>query len=90
MSVWQQPAPHASLSSVEGDLLAVRITVEAFLLEDILEALASAPFPINPEIRHHAAMETSRGQQPAVHIEFPVWRSQRKKTIKNIIGKIKC
>jgi hypothetical protein len=70
MSVWQE------LHSDQGDLFSLRVTVEAYLLEDLLETLASAPFPINPEILHHA--EIVRGNQtiPAVHVDFPAWQSQ--------------
>ncbi len=68
MSVWQGSVA-SPLQSAEGDLLSVRITVEAFLLEDLLDALAEAPFPINPEIHHHESV-------PASTVEFPVWQSQ--------------
>jgi hypothetical protein len=63
------------LKSVEGELLSLRITVEANLLEELLEALAECPFPINPEIRHHAEMSVDGRPRPAVHVEFPAWRS---------------
>ncbi len=81
MSVVQQEATLTPLPlcGAEGELLSLRVTVEAFLLEDLLEILAGAPFPINPEIRHHALMETraaSQSPRPAVHVEFPLWRSQ--------------
>lgn len=35
-----------------GELVAAQIRISPRLLEDLLEALASADFPINPEIRH--------------------------------------
>lgn len=75
MSVWQHssPAPEP-LRGVEGELLSVRITVEEFLLEDLLDALASAPFPINPEIHHHAELTSEEGAVAAVRVELPVWR----------------
>lgn len=79
MSVWPELTPEAPLRGVEGDLLSVRLTVEAFLLEDLLEALAEASFPINPTIRHHALLEGPGPllpAVPAVHVEFPAWRSQ--------------
>ncbi|HUQ91746.1 MAG TPA: hypothetical protein VM120_08690 [Bryobacteraceae bacterium] len=69
MSVWQ-------LNGIEGDLLSIRVTVEAFLLEHLLEALAEAPFPVNPEIQHHVPMEREGHTVPGVQMEFPVWRSQ--------------
>ncbi len=77
MSVWQIDSTHQPLlKGAEGDLLLVRITVEAHLLEDLLEALAQAPFPINPEIHHHAEIESDGKPAPGVHVEFPVWRQR--------------
>lgn len=75
MSVWQ-PAVPAPLQSADGNLLSIRITVEAFLLEDLLDALAEAPFPINPAIRHHETMEREGKPAPAASVEFPAWQSQ--------------
>jgi hypothetical protein len=69
MSVWQD------LHSREGELLSVSITVEAYLLEDLLDTLAHAPFPINPEIHHHAEVMRDGRPAPAVRVEFPAWRS---------------
>ncbi len=40
------------LSPTSGELLAAEIRVSPKHLEEILEALASAPFPINPELEH--------------------------------------
>jgi hypothetical protein len=54
------------LASSEGELVAVRISVEPRLLEDTLEALAQVPFPINPEICHG---------WPTI-VEFPAYRSR--------------
>ncbi|MBI4908353.1 MAG: hypothetical protein HY820_32300 [Acidobacteria bacterium] len=88
MSVWQQYATQdpSPLCGVEGDLLSLRVTVEAFLLEDLLELLADAPFPLNPEIRHHATMQSNGGVVPAVHVEFPLWRSQID-ALRELLGK---
>ncbi|MCC6389639.1 MAG: hypothetical protein IT167_03470 [Bryobacterales bacterium] len=69
MSAWQH-------NGFAGDLLSVRVTVEAFLLEYLLDALAEAPFPINPEIHHHAEIEQDGRRLPAVHVDFPAWRHQ--------------
>ncbi len=41
-----------AISVAIGELLAAEIRTSPRLLEDLLEALASAPFPINPDIRH--------------------------------------
>ena len=76
MSVWPIPNEPPILHGVEGDLLSVRVTVEACWLEELLEALAHAPFPINPEIRHHAELCRDGRSVPAVHVEFPVWRQR--------------
>jgi hypothetical protein len=39
-------------SREEGELLLVRLRVESRQLEDVLEALADLPFPVNPELCH--------------------------------------
>lgn len=53
MSVWPTSLPsHPPLSGREGELIQVRISTEPRLLEDLLECLASVPFPINPQIYH--------------------------------------
>lgn len=60
MSVW----PIAPLASSEGALVSVSITVDARRLESLLEALASVPFLINPEIRHDRTVSV---------VEFPAY-----------------
>ena len=42
-------------SASAGELLAAEIRISPRLLEDLLEVLASAPFPINPELEHASA-----------------------------------
>jgi hypothetical protein len=59
----EQPA----LCGAEGNLVLVRITTEARQLEEVLEAVADLPFPVNPEIRHHGAGST---------VEFPAYSSR--------------
>ena len=76
MSVWPITNELPILHGVEGDLLSVRVTVEAGWLEDLLEILADAPFPINPEIQHHAELYRDGRTVPAVHVEFPAWRQR--------------
>jgi hypothetical protein len=76
MSVWQTSPTLPILHGLEGDLLSVRVTVKASLLEDLLETLAEAPFPVNPEIEHHAEMVLDGVTVPAVHVDFPVWRQR--------------
>lgn len=76
MSVWQTSPALPILHGLEGDLLSVRVTVKASLLEDLLETLAEAPFPVNPEIEHHAEIVLDGVPIPAVHVDFPVWRQR--------------
>ena len=59
----QQPA----LQGAEGELLLVRIASDARQLEDVLEAVAELPFPVNPEIHHHGAGAT---------VEFPAYSNR--------------
>lgn len=59
----------ALLHSVSsGELLAAEIQVSPKLLEEILEALASAPFPINPELDHPLGGMS--------RVRFPLYESQ--------------
>ena len=44
--------PVPCLTSNEGELVSVQISVEPKSLEDLLDAVARIPFPINPEIHH--------------------------------------
>ncbi len=57
----------ATLHGQEGELLSIRVRVHPRLLEDLLEALAGADFPINPEIRHG---------HPDTTVEFPAYETQ--------------
>ena len=57
----------AALHSADGNLVFVRVRVAARLLEEMLEALATASFPINPEIRH---------SYPFTTVEFPAYDTQ--------------
>ena len=53
MSVWPSAVSgHPLLSGRQGELIQVRISTDPRLLEDLLECLASVPFPINPQIYH--------------------------------------
>jgi len=64
MSVWPKDVPEGALSSSEGALVSVSITVDSRHLESLLEALASVGFPINPQINHDSA---------ATVVEFPAY-----------------
>jgi hypothetical protein len=54
--------PH--LFGLQGELVDLRIPVEPRLLEDLLEALASLDFPVNPQLFH---------QPGVVLVEFPAY-----------------
>ena len=55
------------LRGSEGDLVLIRIATEARHLEEVLEAVADLPFPVNPEIQHHGAGST---------VEFPAYSNR--------------
>jgi hypothetical protein len=64
--------PHDSglpfaLFGLEGELVSLRISVEPRLLEDLLEALSSLDFPVNPDLYHRTAQ---------VSVEFPAYSAQ--------------
>ena len=56
-----------ALFGLEGELVSLRITVEPKLLEDLLEALSSLDFPVNPQLYHRPAQ---------VAVEFPAYSAQ--------------
>ena len=82
MSVWPKTLPSApSLSGSEGNLISVSINVEARFLESLLEALAQASFPINPQIYHDAAMvyvyaDDREEIEATTLVEFPAYGGQ--------------
>lgn len=66
MGVWQTvSATSSTLVGTDGELISVSIPVEPSSLEDLLEALASLEFPVNPDIYHEA--------EPATVVEFPAY-----------------
>lgn len=70
----QNPA----LCGLEGELVAVRVSIEPRLLERLLDALARLDFPINPQIYHDAVrVLTGRDgmeqRAPVAVVEFPAW-----------------
>jgi hypothetical protein len=79
VSVWPCNAvSRPSLSSSEGALISVSVTVEPRLLEDVLEALAQLDFPINPQIYHDAALRYlyADGHEDCLSttlVEFPAY-----------------
>lgn len=82
MSVWSAAEPASpSLSTGEGDLESVSISVEPRQLESLLEALAQVDFPINPQIYHDAALvysypDGSQRTEPATLVEFPAYQAR--------------
>jgi len=54
-------------SREEGELLLVRLRVECRQLEEVLEALADLPFPVNPELCHVGLMSLFEGRLGAVN-----------------------
>jgi hypothetical protein len=83
MSVWPSLAPalSAALRGSEGELVSISVTVEPRDLEELLEALASLEFPINPQIYHDAAvtyagLDGAERTEPATLVEFPAYAAQ--------------
>lgn len=69
MSSWSDyssAATGAALRGTLGELILVRVAIDWRSLEDLLEALARAPFPVNPEIQHG---------NPSTIVEFPAYQS---------------
>jgi hypothetical protein len=57
----------SALFGREGELISLSIATEPRLLEDLLEALASLDFPVNPQLYHKAS---------EVRVEFPAYSLQ--------------
>ena len=80
MSVWPNisPAPSSALHGSEGELVSISVTVEPRDLENLLEALATLEFPINPQIYHEAAIiyvghDGAERREPSTLVEFPAY-----------------
>jgi len=80
MSVWPNMSPASSsvLRGTEGELVSISVTVEPRDLEDLLEALATLEFPLNPQIYHEAAVtyagaDGTERTEPATLVEFPAY-----------------
>jgi len=59
--------PEAALFGREGELVSLSVSTEPKHLEDLLEALASLDFPVNPQLYHRST---------EVRVEFPAYSSQ--------------
>jgi hypothetical protein len=71
-------APEAALFGREGELISLSIATEPKLLEDLLEALASLDFPVNPQLYHRPA---------EVYVEFPAYSSQIEQVRHALLGR---
>jgi hypothetical protein len=70
MTVLHAAGDIPTLLGQDGELISVRVAVEPKLLEDLLEALASLDFPVNPQLYHHTGSTT---------VEFPAYSTQLEK-----------
>ncbi len=88
MSVWPETVPGPlPLSTREGALVSVSITVDARHLESLLEALARIGFPINPQIYHDAAVvycyaDGREETEPATLVEFPAYERRMDEVVR--------
>jgi hypothetical protein len=57
----------AALFGREGELICLSIATDPKLLEELLEALATLDFPVNPQLYHRSA---------EVLVEFPAYSNQ--------------
>jgi hypothetical protein len=82
MSVWPVTLPPGPwLGSSEGELVSISIHVDPRALESLLEALAQAPFPVNPQIYHDAAIvychaDGSEEAEATTLVEFPAYAAR--------------
>jgi hypothetical protein len=79
MTLEQEHSGLLLLRGAEGDLVLLRITVGARQLEELLETIASLPFPINPEIRH--------GDAGTSFVEFPAYSSRVEEVRRALVGR---
>jgi len=78
MSVWPSLSPSPALHGSEGELVSISVTVEPRDLEDLLEALATLEFPINPQICHDATViyveqDGAERRERSTLVEFPAY-----------------
>jgi hypothetical protein len=82
MSVWPVTLPAGPwLGGSEGALVSISISVNPRFLESLLEALAQAPFPVNPQIYHDAAMvycyaDGREEAEDTTLVEFPAYAAR--------------
>jgi hypothetical protein len=61
-----------------GELVSLKVSVDPRFLEDLLEALAEAAFPINPEIDHSGGQETA--------VSFPAY-ADKVDEVRNVLAR---
>jgi len=71
---------HPALVGSEGELDSVSIAVDVRLLEQLLEALAGLPFPVNPQIHHNDTRH-------ATTVEFPAYASRLAEIRRAVAGR---
>jgi len=67
-----------SIKGNEGELISVRVCVEARLLERLLDRLGGLRFPVNPQIFHQAGIghvypDGREDIRPTTMVEFPAF-----------------
>jgi hypothetical protein len=60
-------SPELALFGREGELVSLTVATDPKLLEDLLDALASLDFPVNPQLYHRTT---------EVLVEFPAYMNQ--------------
>jgi len=79
MEARPEQAPSApSLKGAEGDLVSIRVCVDARLLEPLLDVLGGLSFPVNPQIFHQAGIgyvypDGREDIRPTTMVEFPAF-----------------
>ncbi len=82
MSVWLNTTAHGpTLAGRDGQLVCISVSVDARYLEVLLEALATVPFPVNPQIYHNAAVvyvyaDGHEEMESTTLVEFPAYAGQ--------------
>ena len=83
MSVWPSTCDTGTpaLCGSEGELVSISVSVAPRDLEELLEALATLDFPINPQIYHDAALvyRYADGREqtvPITLVEFPAYENR--------------
>ena len=77
----EQALSAPSLKGSEGDLVSVRVCVEARLLETLLDSLSQLCFPVNPQIYHQAGIgyvypDGREDIRPTTMVEFPAFSNR--------------